>query len=171
MIRSEKKLKELAAVLGRQNSILVAEAINMLRDEPPFEGAIGLLTSYYDSTTNSSVRKAIECFMDDIKDQSACNEVMTEVRKGWKYETLTMLIASCWQSGLDYSGFMTDFVRIFNNSDYMTSVECFTLIETSLHLLSQDNKTELINLVSGGVVSESEEKQALAKELLRVLGE
>ena len=76
MIKSEKKIKELAEVLNKDNNILITEAIELLREEKPFEGAIGLLTSFYDKTDDFSVRKTIAGFMNDLKDQSACEEVI-----------------------------------------------------------------------------------------------
>ncbi|MDP3002858.1 MAG: hypothetical protein Q8N38_07010 [Bacteroidales bacterium] len=39
MIRSEKKFNELTSVLNKDNSILISEAIELLREEQPFEGA------------------------------------------------------------------------------------------------------------------------------------
>jgi hypothetical protein len=60
MIRSEKKLKELTVILNKGNNILISEAIGLLREEQPFKGAIGLLTSFYNNTDDYSIRKAIQ---------------------------------------------------------------------------------------------------------------
>ena len=46
---------------------LITEAIELLRHEKPFEGAIGLLTAFYDKTDDFSVRKTIAGFMNDLK--------------------------------------------------------------------------------------------------------
>ncbi len=50
MIKSEKKIKELSEILNKDNNIVITEAIELLRQEKPFEGAIGLLTAFYDKT-------------------------------------------------------------------------------------------------------------------------
>ena len=50
MIKSEKKIKELNEILNKDNNIVITEAIELLRQEKPFEGAIGLLTAFYDKT-------------------------------------------------------------------------------------------------------------------------
>jgi hypothetical protein len=57
MIRSDEKLKELAAILDKDNNILISEAIGLLREEQPFEGAIGLLTLFYNKTDDYSLKK------------------------------------------------------------------------------------------------------------------
>ena len=147
MIRSEKKLKELAAILNKDNNILISEAIELLREEQPFEGAIGLLTSFYDKTDDYSIRKTIEGFMNDLKDQSASAEVINEIRKQWKADTISMLVSSCWQSGLDYSEYSLDLAKIFLKGDYVTAIECLTVIEESVHELSRERKDEIIKII------------------------
>ena len=94
MVRSQQKLANLALSLNKDNNILIIQAIELLREELPFEGAIGLLASCYDKTDDFSVRKTIERFMNDIKDQSACVEVINEIRKQWKADTISMLVSS-----------------------------------------------------------------------------
>ncbi len=51
MKRSDKKLKELSAILKKNNSAAIIEAIKSLREEEPFEGAIALLVSFYDMSS------------------------------------------------------------------------------------------------------------------------
>lgn len=170
MIISGKKLKELDSLLNKNDNTLIKEAILLLRDEQPFEGAIGLLTSFYDNTDDFSVRKSIEGFMNDLKDQSACVEVINEIRKKWNPDTTSMLVSSCWQSGLDYSEYSYDLAEIFLKGDYVTAIECMTVIEESAHVLSQLKKDEIIKLIRESPVIQSAEKKELTMELLTILG-
>ena len=169
MIRSDKKLEQLASLLEKKDNMLISEAVRLLRDEPPFEGAIELLTGIYNRTEDQSVRKSVEEFMNDIKDQSACNEVITEINKPWKPETLRMLVASCWQSGLDYSEFLHNLAIIFSTSDYLTAIECFTVIEESSEQITDDKLLELTKIIKEGSLNESEDKKKLSLELIKVL--
>jgi hypothetical protein len=169
MIRSEKKLQDLTSLLNKDNTILINEAIAKLRDEQPFEGAIGIVTSFYDRTDDLAAKKAIEGFMNDLKDQSVCQEVINEIRKPWKADTISMLVASCWQSGLDYSGFSTDFAEVFIKADYITAIECLTVIEESAHELSNEKKDELRKIVEESSLSFVNEKKSLTDELFTIL--
>jgi hypothetical protein len=169
MIRSEKKLKDLTLLLNKDNTILINEAISLLRDELPFEGAIGLITAFYDRTDDFAVRKTIEGFMNDLKDQSVCQEVINEIRKPWRADTISMLVASCWQSGLDYSGYSADFAKIFLQADYVTAIECLTVIEESASVLSEDKKDELRKIVEESPLSFVDEKKSLTDELFSIL--
>lgn len=169
MIKSDKKLKDLASLLNKDNNILINEAIGLLRDEQPFEGAVGAIISFYDRTDDFTIRKTIEGFMNDIKDQSACSEVIHEIRKPWKDETISMLVSSCWQSGLNYSEYSTDFANVFVKGDYITAIECLTVIEESSAELTKDVKEEIRKIVTDSSSSFSHEKKSLTDELMDIL--
>ena len=169
MIISEKKLKELELVLSRDNQLMVTETIKSLRNEMPFKGAIGLLVSYYDRTNDNSVKKLITDFLNDLKDKSAIEEVMAGLRKKTRPDTRRMLICSCWQSGLDYSGYSSEFVRYFLDEDYMTAVECFTVIESFVNKITRNKKDELLKILRQKPSEELKEKQSLTRELISVL--
>ena len=170
MINSVKKIKELTTILDKDNNILISEAIGLLREEQPFEGAIGLLTTFYDKTDDSLIRKTIEVFMNDLKDQSASKEIIIEIIKPLKPATISMLVSSCWQSGLDYSEYSSDLAEIFLKGDYVTALECLTVIEESVQILSRTKKDEIIKIIEKNPLPAVEEKTALTLELLNILG-
>jgi hypothetical protein len=169
MISPENKRKELEHILNKENFVRISAAIKMLRDESPFGGAIGLLVAYYDKSDNSSIKRLIRDFLNDLKDQSACSEVINEIRKNINTDTLRMLVSSCWQSGLDYAGYSSDFANLFLTGDYVTAIECFTVIESSLHNLTRIKKNEIIKMIREGSPAVISEKTALALELISVL--
>jgi len=167
--RSDKKLRELEALLRKQDTAVITEAINTLRDEEAFEGAIPLLVSCYDQCSEKPLMKIIEGFFNDLKDQSARPEVIEEIRKQWKPKTISMLVASCWQSGLDYSDYLGDMARTFLKADYTTSIECMTVIEGSIQNSTRARKDEIINLIMESPQSFMNEKNALVHELIAIL--
>ena len=169
MIKSEKKLKELDAVLQKDNPLKVTEAIRLLREDEPFEGAIGLLIACFDRSANLSVKLLIRDFMNDIKDNSLCGEVIAEIRKDHKPETLRMLVSSCWQSGLNYAEYAMDFAVVFLREDYMTAIECFTVIESSVDHIAHIEKISIIKFLTEGSSTGKEEKSALVRELILLL--
>jgi hypothetical protein len=169
MISSEKKFNELSSIINKGNNKSIAEAVEVLRDEQPFKGAIELLISLYNRTEDLPVRKTIEGFMNDLKDQEACSEVINEIRKDLKPDTISMLVASCWQSGLDYSEYSADFARTFLRSDYVGAVECLTVIEESANKLNSEKKEEIITIIKDNHLSPKNEIVVLIGELLSVL--
>lgn len=165
----QNKRKELEHILSKGNFVKITEAIKSLREASPFSGAIGLLASHYESTSNQKVKELITDFLNDLKDQSLCAEVVEEIRKDFTWPTRSMLVASCWQSGLNYSGYMNDFAELFISGDYPTALECFTVIESSSGHLNTAEKDTLIKLLKGKASKVAGEKTALAMELLYFL--
>jgi len=169
VIRSDKKLKELKAALAKGNKAFQIDAIRSLRDKEPFEGAIGLLVSFYDTNNDKSILRSIEDFFNDIKYQSASNEIIAEIRKPWKNDTISMLVASCWQSGLDYSEYMADIANIFLTGDYATAIECMTVIEESVPGSSREEKDRIKKIIEESSLAYSREKSPLTHELISIL--
>jgi hypothetical protein len=169
MIKSDRKIKELAGILKNDGNIAIKEAIELLRKERPFEGAIALLTEFYDKTDDFPIRKTIEGFMNDLKEQSVCEEVIREIRKQWKPDTISMLVSSCWQSGLNYSDYSLDLAKVFLVGDYVTAVECLTVIEESVNEMTKSVKDEILKMLDESPVSGVNEKDALLLELISIL--
>ena len=80
-----------------------------------------------------------------------------------------MLVASCWQSGLDYSEYSGDLAEVFLRSDYVTALECLTVIEESAHELSPAKRKEIIKIIEEYPVHPSNEKKGLTHELISIL--
>jgi hypothetical protein len=169
MIKSDEKIKLLNEILNKDNNIVINEAIELLRQEEPFKGAIGLLTAYYDKTDDFSIRKTITEFMNDLKDQSVCHEVIEEIRKQWKSDTISMLVSSCWQSGLNYSDFSIDLSKVFMEGDYITAIECLTVIEESIQNLNKATRAKILKLLNENPVAQINEKKELTLELIAIL--
>jgi hypothetical protein len=169
VIRSGKKLKELAGILKNGNSLFITKAVKSLRGEEPFEGAIGLLAEYYNNSSDTGIARLIGDFFNDIKYQSARPEVMAEIRKPWKPRTISMLVASCWQSGLDYSEYTGDIAEVFLKADYATAIECMTVIEESAKFNTREQKDKIIKFVKNSAGAFTHEKIALTQELIEIL--
>ena len=169
MIKSEKKLINLASLLQKEDATLIAQAVEMLREEEPFEGAIGLLASTYDGNHGPLVDRAIEAFINDLKDHSLCPEVIAEIQKDWKPHTLSMLVSSCWQSGMDYMGYSRDLAEVFLRSEYIVAVECFTVIEESAPSLTKHDRDEIVGMLKQSALSGAGSKKELIRELILVL--
>lgn len=155
--------------MNNNNQLFIAGKVEELRQEKPFEGAIGLLTTYFDKTDDQTIRKSIAGFLNDLKDQSACIEVIQQIRKPLKPGTISMLISSCWQSGLNYSEYSLDLAKAFITSDYVTAIECLTVIEESVDDLSRERKDEVIKYIENNSSKLTSEIRALKDELLLIL--
>jgi hypothetical protein len=169
VIKSDKKLKDLSLLISKDNTLLVTEAIKLLRDEEPFEGAIGLLAGLFDRSDNELINITVEDFFNDIKDPAVRPEIIAEIKAKWKPKTISMLVASCWQSGLDYSPYYETITEKFMSANYSTAIECMTVIEASMENLSKKQKSQAIHIIMTSPFPETDEKYRLALELIKIL--
>ena len=80
-----------------------------------------------------------------------------------------MLASSCWQSGLDYSEFALPLAEQFIAGDYMTSLECYTVLDTCAGSISDADRTTIILKLQQEIESWETPKQKLAGELISLL--
>jgi len=169
MTESDRRVKELSELLNRSDKLIITGTIESLRQQTPFKGAIGLLVALYDRTDDSEIKKAVAGFLNDIKDQSVCEEVVSEIRRNRKSDTVSMLVSSCWQSGLNYSDYSVDMAKVFLESDYVTAIECMTVIEDTVDRMSKKKKEEVIRLIEDSDIPQPGEKGILLLELISIL--
>ncbi len=167
----EKGLKELESRLRADNPVKVIETIKLLRNEEPFHGVIRLLAELYNATSNMQVKSQVAEFMNDMKEKTLAVEVVTEIKKKYKNDTTKMLASSCWQSGIDYAPYASEFAQVFVSGDFETAIECFTVIESNIHGIARKTKDHMIILLRESDNLKNSQKSALMQELLVLLAE
>ena len=171
MLKSEKKLAELNKILtnGKYNEI--NDRISILRSEEPFAGAISLLADFYDKTKDEGLKLLVSEFFNDMKERSCRAEVIESMATVSNPASKAMLASSCWQSGLDYSDHAVALAEIFILSDYITSLECFTILETCSGMISSADKSGIINRLADKIDTYDTAKLKLARELIALMKE
>ncbi|MFN2314528.1 MAG: hypothetical protein ABR531_08715, partial [Bacteroidales bacterium] len=147
MIKSEKKLAELNKILvnGKYNEI--NDRISILRTEEPFEGAVRSLALFYDETSDEGLKSIITAFFNDMKERSCQAEVVESLKSVNNQASRAMLASSCWQSGLDYSEYAVALADAFMTGDFMTSLECFTVLENCAGTINDKDRAGIITML------------------------
>jgi len=171
MIKSDKKLMQLRKVLDGGKHFEIEEQIGLIRNSEPFEGAILLLAAFYDKTSDTGLHLLISGFFNDLKERSACDEVIEALRSSVSNPTRAMLASSCWQSGLDYSNHASALADIYLTGDYLTSLECFTVIDTCSATIPQKDRATIIKMLEKEIENHDKSKQQLTHELISILKE
>ncbi len=169
MIKSDKKLAELNKMLvnGKYNEI--NDRISMLRAEEPFEGAIRSLALFYDNTSDEGLKSIITAFFNDMKERSCRAEVIESLKSVSNQASRTMLVSSCWQSGLDYSDYAVALADAFVTGDYLTSLECFTVLENCAGMISDRDRAGIILKLEREIPGYEASMQKLSRELITLL--
>lgn len=169
MTESDKRLGELQKKLLSDNNKVISSAIISLRNENPFKGAIVLLAELFDRTNDAYIKELIRNFLNDMKENAARTEIIAELVKKYKPDTLSMIASSCWQSGLDYSEYSMDISRVFIESEYLVALECFTVLEESVSGIKPDLKKQIIEYLDKYRGKSTHEKNKLIEALVSIL--
>jgi hypothetical protein len=171
MERSEKKVAELGRVLNNGKHHEIDEKVRLMRAETPFNGALRMLALFYDKSDDDSIKLIISGFFNDMKDSAGRAEIIESLAAVSKQDSMAMLASSCWQSGLDYSGHAIALADAFMAGDYMTSLECFTVIESCSTKISDGDRIAIIFKLENEIKAYDAPKQRLAGELITLLKE
>lgn len=162
-------LKQLKRNLNPGDDLRLIQEIKILRGKEAIPGAILLLLDIFEKTRNEAVKKEIEEFLNDLNHQGSVGEVISAIDAAGKEHTKQVFISSCWQSGLDYSSHMHRFIEYSINLDYISALECYSVIEEwSGSAVSEDTQV-WIKMINDSLDNQSEEKKTLLKAIISVL--
>ena len=81
------------------------------------------------ATTELSIENAISQLLFDLKDQVAVEELVNQFSNPAFSSIRVLMISACWQSGLDLSHRLPDFITVASIGTYMECLEVLTVIE------------------------------------------
>jgi len=171
MEKNTKKAKldtQLIKDLWSENDKLVLKAIQSLRSMGNIHYLPELL-SLLNQTDSETVEKELVRFLADIKDPASIPFILAGLRDPALNTARGNIVSACWQGGMDFSGELDLFIRLFVEGDYRTALECFTMIEEAVVNLEYTDMEKLRKQVLGGLEKISEEKKPLANELVKLL--
>ena len=80
-----------------------------------------------------------------------------------------MIITSCWQSGIDYSDRIDDFIDFFMANNFDIAFECLTVIEQCVQSIDLKKKKEIVVQIKKKISEQPSEKTSLINELINVI--
>lgn len=129
MSKNQKKLKIAEAIsdLNSGNSTKALAALKILE-------AIGdksILPSLVLAMKNNdeTVVKAIIELISNVQDQDSTEDLVEIIRNEKDAVVRQKLLTSIWNSKLDFSTFLAEFVSLATEGDFLQALECLTIIE------------------------------------------
>jgi hypothetical protein len=71
----------------------------------------------------------IVSFFNDLKSNDSVYPIMDALKNEGYQHIHTLLLSTVWNSQVDYTEYLVDFVAIAVKGDFMTALECLTIIE------------------------------------------
>jgi len=81
------------------------------------------------ATQEPVIENALAQLLFDLKDQEAVEEVVNQLSNEAYASVRIIMLAACWQCGLDLSHRLSDFITIASTGSYMECLEVLTIIE------------------------------------------
>ncbi|MBN1597763.1 MAG: hypothetical protein JW894_05675 [Bacteroidales bacterium] len=137
-------------------------------------GNVSILPLILDLIADSKseiVRSEVLSFISDLKDEKSVPVIINYIDNNKCGEHLSELIASCWQSRLNYSKYLISFARCFVNGEYQTALESFTVIEETLWQSSVKAIEDCKKYLMDRIDEIGQIKKPLYKELIKILEE
>lgn len=91
--------------------------------------AIPALIKMMEKVDSEDIQNAIANLLFDIKDPGIIPYIIEAIGNPGLQKFQRILVSSCWESGVDYSKYVRFFAELATKADYLTTIECLTVIE------------------------------------------
>ncbi|MGQ8338887.1 HEAT repeat domain-containing protein [Sunxiuqinia sp. A32] len=165
---TEKKQKKTDATilsnLKSSNPQLVLNTISKLK-ESGNSAYLPLLFDTLHLSKDEEVKKAISSLLAEIKQRDAIPMLIEAIQNDKYKNEQNLLVAACWENGMDYSNYLPLFIDLLIEKDFMTAFEAYTVIMNMSGKISQaiaDKETKKINVA----LADAGEKEQLLTDIL-----
>jgi hypothetical protein len=157
--------KLLVEKLFSRNTEVILQTLHSIRVQGSSE-IVPHLIELLNHAQSREIDLAIIGLLNDLKQKSVRIEIIRAL-KNQKYEKIhQVLLASCWQSGLDYSEYLDFFVDIFISGSFEIAFEAYTVIESMEAELDQNIRLVAVEKLNAHKVTIGNDKSGLLEDIL-----
>jgi hypothetical protein len=154
--------------LKSSDSQKVIETIGELRESGNV-AYIPLLLDLLSSTPEIEIKKKIRELFSNLKDSDAISIIISAILDP-KFDTeLKGLVSSCWENGLDYTGYLSLFVDLLIEKDLEVAFEAYTVIMNTENKIDQSIIDIQIGRLEKALISVPELKRQLLLDVIDFL--
>ncbi|MFT4544512.1 MAG: HEAT repeat protein [Bacteroidia bacterium] len=136
-------------------------------------GDVSYMTELLDAltaTTEAGIESSISQLLFDLKDKEAIEELVNQLVNPAYDDIRVIMLSACWQSGIDTSHRLPDFVTVVSTGSYMECLEVLTIIENWEDFSNQETlDLELLRLRSLLSESDKPENDEMVFSIIEVL--
>lgn len=161
----DKKVKELLSQLTSKDESVQVTAVKSLKVHGN-ESVIEPLIQVLNVTTSDKLNAEIVDLLNTIKSTKVPPEIVRCLNNQDYKGTHQVLLASIWNSGLDYRQYMGDIANATVQGDFMYAMECLTILENLEGKLDENEIMDAL-LVFKSYLVENKEDDATKTNLLQ----
>lgn len=160
--------KQLAKNLGSGSRKVVLDTLKKIRQE----GQAAILPEVFALMArekDEEILQACASLLNDLKSEEA-PALLAEAISNPAYRHIhRLLVAACWQNGLNYGPYAEVFLKVALEGDLETSIEAFTVLEEAVGELELADREKMARDLKPAILEASDDKQALLHELYRII--
>lgn len=121
------------------------------------------------SSKDEGVRLNIYRILSELKHSDSIPIIVAAIKNEKYKNDQEMLIRACWENGLDFTPYISEFVELIIHGNYMTAFEAFTVIENlegHITYLESENLLQKLQESLEGVLNE---RKILISELIKFI--
>ena len=166
--QNQRYIKEAAGKLASPDTKVVIKILSEIRAKGN-AFIIPHLIELLNNHESEEVRNEVVLILSELKDP-ACAPIMVNcLGNNPQRKYLSNVIASCWESGLDYSAHLNTFATLFIDGDYQIALESFTVIEENIWRADKGKIENCCSFLKEKEATIKQELKPLCTELIRIL--
>jgi hypothetical protein len=154
--------------LESANSVKVIETLEELRVSGKVAD-IPLLIELLHSTHDTEIKSKIADLFANLKESDAIPLIVEAIQDQKYAPELKDLVASCWGNGMDYSNYLTLFVDLLIDSEFLVAFEAYTVIVNMTAKMDQAKIDVEIGRLEEAMKTTSDQKKALILDVIDFL--
>ena len=128
LVKLSKKQQEIISLLNSTEEVLIQKGLSELKVNGGEEIIPDVLNILINSD-NELLTEGLKNILFEIKSQKAVDHIFNILSLEKSVRHRAFLISIFWQAGLDASEYLSTLVELAINNDYLTCLECLTVIE------------------------------------------
>ncbi len=160
--------KNILKGLQSSDSLKVIETLEELRVSGKVSD-IPLLLEMLQVSKNPEIKAKITDLFANLKESDAIPLIVDAIRNLRFAPELKDLLATCWENGLDYSQYLSLFVDILIDGDFLVAFEAYTVIMNMTSTIDQAKIDIEIDRLEEVVKNEQEQKRQLYLDVIDLL--
>lgn len=126
--KNNQKIQKLINDLQSGDVKKIGQTLKLLKSEGSVD-ALRPLADLLIRSKDETIQQDVIAFLSDLNVSSAVDELMNLLKDENLLSIRQQLLTTIWNSKLDYSYYLPEFVEIAVDGDFMEALECLTIIE------------------------------------------
>lgn len=160
--------KSILKGLQSADSIKVIETIEELRVAGKASD-IPILLEMLHLSQNAEIKSRIIALFSNLKESDAIPLIVEAIQNQKYAPEMKELVSCCWENGLDYTKYLSLFVDLLIEGDFLVAFEAYTVITNMTTSIDQVIIDQEIEKLDQAMRSSSDEKKALMLDVVDFL--